>query len=292
MQWPTERTDCNFINTSADMTVVYLHMYHLKYKNVSIKRKDAVRDKKKVRDRDTKYPDRDLGQAIQTNLPHCLSCMVFCPSPQPTLSAPTADSCHSATQITQVHILFIVLVAFEWQVWGKKEKKNHCHKYHINKERMIQARRETKTEEAENMMEDRINSVSEMCGGCCVRVWEVLAINRFIYASSVQKPNTRLLGSDSEYSSIKRSSDTRLTQTHMYYEFVNHTLMYSQSQRPVTSAQRGVHTHSTCHVCKSCKRQKREAVNDLKSPYSTTDQKPPLVFEFVSSNNLAGTLQR
>ena len=42
---------------------------------------------------------------------------------------------------------------------------------------------------------------------------EVLAINRFIYASSVQQPNTGLLGSDSEYGAIKSSSGTRLTRT-------------------------------------------------------------------------------
>lgn len=89
-----------------------------------------------------------------------------------------------------------------------------------------------------------------MCGGCCVHVWEVSAINRFIYASSVQQPNTRLLGSDSEYRAIKRSSDTRLTHTltHMYNDFVNHTLMYSQSQRPVRRPhrERAVHTHTSC----------------------------------------------
>lgn len=49
---------------------------------------------------ETEIPDRDIGQAIQTNLPHCLECMVFCPCAQPTLSAQTVNSCHNHTNTT------------------------------------------------------------------------------------------------------------------------------------------------------------------------------------------------
>lgn len=95
---------------------------------------------------------------------------------------------------------------------------------------------------------------------------EVLVINRFIYASSVQQPNAGLLGSDSECSSIKSFSDTRLahTQTHTYNDFVNHMVMYSQSQRLVTSAQTEECTCSTHHMCKA-----RKKGVDLESPCST-----------------------
>lgn len=125
-------------------------------------------------------------------------------------------------------------------------------------------------------MEDRINSVSEMCGGCCVRVWEVSAINRFIYASSVQQPNARLLGTDSEYSSIKRSSHTRLThpQTHMYNDFC-------QSHADVQSIP------AACHKCSERGGQAEQRGDEWPQMYS----KLLLLFDFVSSDNLAVILR-
>lgn len=72
----------------------------------------------------------------------------------------------------------------------------------------------------------------------CVR--EVLAINRFIYASSVQQPNTGLLGSDSEYSAIKSSSGTRLTQTHVQW--------LCQSHADVQSIPEACHMHTVTFV--------------------------------------------
>ena len=93
-------------------------------------------------------------------------------------------------------------------------------------------------------MVERINSVGETRWGCSV--CEVLAINRFIYASSVMQPSTSLLGSDSEYSSIKRSSGTHARADD---NFVNHMLMYSQSQR--LSQEKS--EHEARHKCKSCK---------------------------------------
>lgn len=97
-------------------------------------------------------------------------------------STQTADPCHSHTNSShyppsnQVVLKSHGCVSFPQlllhlsdRFWGGK--KNHCHKYHTNKEKMIPSWRGTKTE-AENMMEDRINRVSEMCGGCCVWVYD------------------------------------------------------------------------------------------------------------------------
>lgn len=118
-----------------------------------------------------------------------------------------------------------------------------------------------------------------MCEGCCVRVWEVSAINRFIYASSVQQPNARLLGSDSEYSSIKRSSDTQLThmQTHMSNDFC-------QSHADVQSIP------EACHECSGRGEEPEERCNEWPQITEFYNLSETTADFFFSSNNLVDML--
>lgn len=195
---------------------------------------------------ETEIPDRDIGQAIQTNLPHCLECI--CPSAQPTLSAQTANSCHNHTNTTcrafftvaaqlLTHLFSNHTAAYPFHssccVWvtgpGKKGKITAINTV-STKRGMIQARKRDKGREG------RKHDGRHQC------VWEVLAINRFIYASSVQQPNTGLLGSDSEYSAIKSPSDTRLTQTHTHVQWL------CQSHADVQSIPEACHKHTQSNV--------------------------------------------
>lgn len=125
-------------------------------------------DKKRLREinggSESEIPDRDGGQAIQKNLPHCLECTVVRPSAQPTLSAPdgsirvtifkkTRPAAPSFTEAEQLltHLFTNHAAAYPFHsscyVWvtgpGKKGKRreknpkktNNCHKYPINKEK-------------------------------------------------------------------------------------------------------------------------------------------------------------
>lgn len=152
---------------------------------------------------------------------------------------------------------------FEWQ--GKKGKITAINTVSTRR-RVIQVRRKDKRQRRQ-----------ETWWSQCV--WEVLAINRFIYASSVQQPNAGLLGSDSEYSSIKSSGDTS-----------THVQWFCQSHADVQSIPEACHKH-TVKMCKSSKRQTREALNELELPFSAVDQKWLPVFKFIHSNNLSDILQ-